>query len=180
MYALSYIILTAVGVIVLIKGLKTNKVLTLIGGVMTAIGLILLISVLLLVNSTSNSEPNPAVDPGAPSQESGEVGDEDGEGADWRTWRSYTEDFELKEGVTVCLSALDDGNGYAAYDSSNGDRIGTLKAKGIDGQEEILCEDQDDDGVKELGIVKSGETLWFRYTGEAWVEGVGGGCFEPM
>ncbi len=100
-------------------------------------------------------------------------------GADWRTQRSYTEDYRIGEALTVCLSPLDGGGGYAVYDSGTGARIGTLAADGV-GQGEILCEDLDGDGTAELGIAVSGETVWFGYTGEPWIEGTGGGCFERI
>ena len=107
--------------------------------------------------------------------------DEDGTlGADWRTWRSYTADFSIQEGVTVCLSVLDDGSGYAVYDSLSGERVGTLEGCTVDGSEQILCEDIDGDGVSELGISISGETIWYRYNGNPWIEGEGGGCFEGI
>ena len=100
------------------------------------------------------------------------------DGQDWRTWRSYSEDFEVRETLTVCLSPLDGGKGYAVYDSADGARIGTLAAEGITGQEEILCRDLDGDGVNELGIVLPDETRWYRWTDQPWTEGEGGGCFE--
>ena len=99
-------------------------------------------------------------------------------GQDWRTWRSYSEDFTVHDTLTVCLSPLDGGNGYAVYDSSNGARIGTLSAENTTGQETIVCEDRDGDGVNELGIVLPAGTIWYRYTDQPWVEGQGGGCFE--
>lgn len=99
-------------------------------------------------------------------------------GGDWRTWRSYTGDYAVKEDLSVTLSPLDGGNGYAVYNASTGARIGTLPEGG--GQEEILCEDIDGDGICELGIALSEETVWYRYTDTPWVEGTGGGCFERV
>jgi len=100
------------------------------------------------------------------------------DGGDWRTWRSYTGDYAVTEDLSVTLSPLDSGKGYAVYDAVTGERIGTL----LDGtgQEEILCEDIDGDGVCELGIALSNGTVWYRYTGSPWVEGTGGGCFERV
>ena len=99
-------------------------------------------------------------------------------GADWRTWRSYTEDYRITEEKSVCLSPLDDGGGYAVYDSETGARIGTLSLESAGGENGIRCEDIDGDGIPELGVEGGGETVWFRYTGEPWIEGEGGGCFE--
>lgn len=78
----------------------------------------------------------------------------------------------------MTLSQLGGGKGYAVYDTVIGGRIGTLSEGG--GQEEILCEDIDGDGVCELGIVLPETTVWYRYTGSPWVEGIGGGCFERV
>ncbi len=100
------------------------------------------------------------------------------DGGDWRTWRSYTGDYAVTEDLSVTLSPLDGGKGYAIYDASTGERIGTLSEGS--GQEEILCEDIDGDGVCELGIVLPNGTAWYRYTGSPWVEGTGGGCFERV
>ena len=100
------------------------------------------------------------------------------DGGDWHTWRSYTGDYAVTEDLSVTLSPLDGGKGYAIYDASTGDRIGTLSEGS--GQEEILCEDIDGDGVCELGIVLPNGTAWYRYTGSPWVEGTGGGCFERV
>jgi len=100
------------------------------------------------------------------------------DGGDWHTWRSYTGDYAVKDDLSVTLSPLDGGKGYAVYNASTGERIGTL----LDGtgQEEILCEDIDGDGVCELGIALSSGTVWYRYTGSPWVEGTGGGGFERV
>lgn len=98
------------------------------------------------------------------------------DGGDWRTWRSYTGDYQIKEDLSVTLSPLDSGTGFAVYDASTGERIGTLPEGGA--QDEILCEDIDGDGISELGIALAEGTVWYRYTGSPWIEGTGGGCFE--
>ena len=117
------------------------------------------------------------VDPGVEENESE---DAVSAGSDWRTWRSYTEDFVISDDVTVCLSPFDTATGYAVYNSDNGDRIGSLSGIETDGSETIVCEDTDGDGVNELGITISDETVYFKYTGEPWIEGQGGGCFERI
>ena len=103
---------------------------------------------------------------------------DDGEpvdGGDWRTYRSYTSDFQIKSDLTVCLSPFDDGSGYGVYDSRDGSRIGSLVAE-LDGNELIVCADYDEDGIFELcfGGTPSGD-IWFRYVDRSWDEG---GCFE--
>ncbi|MCR5323460.1 MAG: hypothetical protein K6E85_09345 [Lachnospiraceae bacterium] len=108
------------------------------------------------------------------------------EGADWRTWRSYSEDYVISDDVTVCLSRFGDGSGFAVYDSSNGNRIGSLVVedasggvKTVEAGAEIKQEDIDGDGLKELGIVMPEDnTVWFHYTDGVWTEGGGGGCFK--
>lgn len=111
-----------------------------------------------------------------PKDDPADVGGEDG--ADWRTWRSYTDDFAIGGGFSVCFSALDDGSGYAAYDSSNGDRVGTLTVDGVTGNDDIVAEDINGDGFADIGVTIGPETSWFAYVDKAWVDGVGGGCFE--
>lgn len=108
-----------------------------------------------------------------PADEPADVGGEDG--ADWRTRRSYTDDFAIGGGFSVCFSALDDGSGYAAYDSSNGDRVGTLTVDGVTGNDDIVVEDINGDGFADIGVTIGPETSWFAYVDKAWVDGVGGG-----
>lgn len=86
------------------------------------------------------------------------------------------------------MSGFSDGSGFAVYDSRNGDRVGSLVIKNSAGDienvganAEIRCEDTDGDGIKELGIVMSQDrTVWFRYTGNVWTEGSGGGWFSQI
>ena len=127
--------------------------------------------------AVANDAPGPYDDMSAE-----ENGSEDAvsAGSDWRTWRSYTDDFVISDDVTVCLSPFDTATGYAVYNSDNGDRIGSLSGIETDGSETIVCEDTDGDGVNELGITISDETVYFKYTGEPWIEGQGGGCFERI
>lgn len=125
----------------------------------------------------------------------GDVGGTDGggidgesTGADWRTWRSYSEDYVIGDGISVCLAGFEDRSGYAVYDSKNGDRVGSLVVKDASGNSVLLnfdtvvkCEDIDGDGLNELGVeVSPGETVWFHYTDEVWKEGIGGGCFKQI
>ena len=56
----------------------------------------------------------------------------------------------------------------------------SVSGRETDGSETIVCEDTDGDGINELGITISDETVYFKYTGEPWIEGQGGGCFERI
>ncbi len=139
------------------------------------------------VNTENDNPDNDAesnyTDNNAYSGETGGI-----EGADWRSWRSYSEDYVISTDVTVCLSGFSDGSGFAVYDSRTGDRVGSLVIKNTAGDTEnagsnaeIKCEDTDGDGIKELGIVLSSDrTVWFRYTGDVWTEGSSGGCFSQI
>ena len=188
-----YIIMTILGAALIVYGIKKSK-LIMVGGILLAgVGLFLVVCTIILASAVRNSEPNPKFD----NEENGYIigSSENDEtyintagneaGADWRTWRSYSNDYVISKDVTVCLSYFDDGSGFAVYNSSNGDRIGSLVVRDASGNKEnvspdtvIKCEDTNSDGVSELGVVISPErTVWFKYTGEAWKEGVGGGCF---
>lgn len=117
-----YFILAVIGLVLLLYGRRKHKLLSILGILLVAAGLFLLASALLLTESIRNSDPNPGPDdPGISSR-----GETDGQ--DWRTWRSYSEDFLICDQVTVCLSPLDGGAGYGVYDSGSGERIGTLSA----------------------------------------------------
>ena len=124
-------------------------------------------------NNSGNPGNVDTVDTGKDDNNGNEDRPVDGE--DWRTYRSYTSDYQIKSDLTVCLSPLDEGNGYAVYDSRDGSRIGSLVAE-LNGDEMILCADYDDDGIFELGFggTPSGD-IWFRYVDKTWDEG---GCFE--
>ena len=99
-------------------------------------------------------------------------------GGDWRTWRSYTDDYVVGDGFNVCFSMLDDKNGYAAYNSADGSRVGTLAMDNVTGDEIFDTEDINEDGLIDIGVTNGPETSWFAYVAKAWVDGEGGGCFE--
>ena len=169
-----YFILAVIGSVLLLYGRRKHKILLSLGILLVTAGLFMLASALLLTGSIRNSESNPGPDDPRISSTGGTVGQ------DWRTWRSYSEDFLICDQVKVCLSPLDGGAGYGVYDSGSGERIGTLSANDVGGQEKIRCEDLDGDGLNELGIVCSDEILWYHYIGETWSDGEGGGCFEQI
>lgn len=119
----------------------------------------------------------PTVEPTAePTADPADNGGEDG--GDWRTWRSYTDDYVIGDGFSVCFSMLDDKKGYAAYNSADGSRVGTLAMDNVTGDEIFDTEDINEDGLIDIGVTNGPETSWFAYVAKAWVDGVGGGCFE--
>ncbi len=199
---IQYIILAVVGVIALAAGIVlivlkkkvAGIVLTVCGALAAVAGVVLSLCALILVDYIHNKpaadvtieqETVPVLvtedDPEEEPDVDGVIGDEVGD--DWRTWRSYSEDYMINDGLTVCVSLLDDLKGYAVYNSSNGDRIGTIINTSDSDLEswEVKAEDTDGDGTNELGMVLAdGERLWFRYTGEEWSEDNTAGCFEPV
>ena len=204
---LGYIILAVVGIIILVIGIflivrKDNKpvgiILTVIGIIISFGGIFLTVCTIILVDFIHSQ---PVKEPPAPVQtqltaasEAAELYDtadtdgnylSDGEsGSDWRTWRSYSDDYTVTDGLTVCVSLFDDGTGYAVYDSADGQRIASLvNDSGTDMEQwKISAADTDGDGVNEIGIVlTNGETLWFGYkAGEIWSEDNTSGCFERI
>ncbi len=103
-------------------------------------------------------------------------------GGDWQTWRSYSDEYVITDGLTVRLSLFDDGTGYAVYDSADGSRIASLvndTETAVD-QWNITSGDIDGDGINELGTgLTDGSTLWYKYIeGETWSENNINGCFE--
>ena len=121
-------------------------------------------------------EPEEPGEPGGPTDDPGEEA-----GQDWRTWRWYSDDMELGEELTVCLSVLDEGTGYAVYDSADGHRIGTLIAPkdAVDFYVgDILCEDHDGSGYLDIGIVFENGVSWWYVLDDgtaSWPEDPAGG-----
>ena len=155
-----------------------------------ALSLLLALILCLGLASCGGTGPEEPVDPAEPEEPSGpEEREEPGgptepeepDGADWRTGRWYSEDLKLGDGRTVCLSLLDDGPGYAVYDSSDGDRIGTLippKSAVAFNAGDIRCGDRDGEGLLDIGILlENGVSWWYVLDGEAasWPEDPAGG-----
>lgn len=104
-------------------------------------------------------------------------------GEDWRTWRSYSDEYAVGDGLTVVFSLLDNSGGFAVYSADNGERIATLIYP--DGftaswEDEFYVEDYDDDYLYDIvSILPDGTELWFLY----WPNGLGSwpddpeGCF---
>ena len=126
--------------------------------------------------------PSEQEEPGGPVEPEDPADVPEGpEGEDWRAWRWYSEDMELGDGLTVCLAMLDDGPGYAVYDSSNGERIGSLippKSAVAFNAGDICCGDRDGEGLLDIGIVfENGISWWYVLDSGAapWPEDPTGG-----
>ena len=174
-----FIILAIAGIALLAAGIVIKKkhriALIVSGSALLVIGAVMVLLTVYFAWAVANDAPGPYDDMSTGGGTSG---------ADWRTWRSYSSDYVISDDVTVCMSPFDDRSGYAVYDSTIGDRIGSLTGIEITGNDNFVTEDLDGDGINELGVIISGSSssaaVYYRYTGEAWEEGTGGGCFEPV
>ena len=196
---LSYIALTVIGLAALIIGIilmirrkkAAGITLTVLGALAFLAGTLLTVCAFILVDFIHNQpvkEPPVAGSVTSETETAVDLPDEEpndnNAGGDWRSWRSYSDEYIITDELTVCLSLFDDSTGYAVYDCSDGSRIASL----VNDTEiavdpwNITSEDIDGDGVNELGIVLTdGETLWYRYIeGEMWSESNTGGCFEQV
>ena len=105
-------------------------------------------------------------------------------GADWRTWRAYSEGYALTDEWTVTLSPLDEHNGYAAYEANTGTRIGSLvfPDRTLDDviHDGVIIDDRSGDGVNDIGVsLVDGEVMWFSFMPDeigSWPENTMG-CF---
>lgn len=176
---------------VLIKfAIKKSVIIMVAGALLAAGGLFLVVCTIILASAVRNSEPNPKFDNDGEFNygevyevtDDGDGSESDGEtvGSDWRTWRSYSADYAIGNGSSICLSPFDDGSGYAVYDSSDGSRVGSVildAGQKVTSDTGIKCEDIDGDGLNEIGIALSEDDIaWYHYTDNVWKEGEGGGC----
>lgn len=105
-------------------------------------------------------------------------------GADWRTWRAYSTDYDLGMGVKVCFASLDEGGGYAVYDATDGVRIASLSVEGADPtQAEPIRLREGNGPYRDVGVVlNNGDIQWFRYDPEllgSWPDHMLG-CFTYL
>jgi hypothetical protein len=107
-------------------------------------------------------------------------------GEDWRTWRAYSKDYVIDDDLTVVFAALDEKNGYAVYDTANGERIASLLFPDGQSYEDVDYNnfrvlDCDNDGNNDIGIVVEDRTVfWYNYLPDllgTWPEDVEG-CFH--
>ena len=116
---------------------------------------------------------------GTPDAEPTDAPASDGEivGGDWRTHSSYSDDYVIAEGFSVCFSPLDNKAGYAVYNSADGSRVGTLEAQDVVA-EGFVTNDINGDGFNDVTIIDGSFSYIYVYADKPWIEGVGGGCFE--
>ena len=185
-----YIVMIILGAVLIKFAIKKSVIIMVAGALLAAGGLFLVVCTIILASAVRNSEPNPKFDNDGEFNygevyevtDDGDGSESDGEtvGSDWRTWRSYSADYAIGNGSSICLSPFDDGSGYAVYDSSDGSRVGSVildAGKKVTSDTGIRCEDIDGDGLNEIGIALSEDDIaWYHYTDNVWKEGEGGGC----
>ncbi len=185
-----YIVMIILGAVLIKFAIKKSVIIMVAGALLAAGGLFLVVCTIILASAVRNSEPNPKFDNDGEFNygevyevtDDGDGSESDGEtvGSDWRTWRSYSADYAIGNGSSICLSPFDDGSGYAVYDSSDGSRVGSVildAGQKVTSDTGIKCEDIDGDGLNEIGIALSEDDIaWYHYTDNVWKEGEGGGC----
>lgn len=73
----------------------------------------------------------------------------------WREQKTYSQDYQLNEETSICISTLDDLSGYAVYNTENGERIGTLACPNYQigaGEQELKIADVN--GDKSSAIIR--------------------------
>ncbi len=115
-----YIAMTVLGAVLIVFGIKKNKIIAVAGAVLAAAGLFLVICTLLLINSVANSEPKErpeddiVIDSGYNYNvdRNNVMNDRDGGSyevcLDRMTWRSYTSDYAVSDSLVVCPATNDD------------------------------------------------------------------------
>lgn len=94
---------------------------------------------------------------------------------DWHSWSSYSADYQVGDGKSVCFTWLnkEDGeSGWAVIDSKDGP-IGQLivpsgwpESAFVQDNRSLQTEDYDGDGQDELGVpAESGAVLWYKWVG---------------
>lgn len=101
----------------------------------------------------------------------------------WRTERSYSRDYQLNDDLSICVSPIEEQTGYAVYDSSDGERIGSLIWEGdkaVTGKWTLKIKDVNGDGSNDVGVVTdSDEIIWFTFLPDKEFSADNpNGCFE--
>lgn len=104
-------------------------------------------------------------------------------GEDWRTWRSYSDDYVISDDLTVTFSLFDEADGFAVYSAWDGERIASLiypEGMSASWEDMFWVEDYDGDGLNDIGLfLEDGTELWFLF----WPDRMGSwpddpeGCF---
>ncbi len=103
--------------------------------------------------------------------------------ANWREQKTYSQDYQLNDGTSVCVSMLDDLSGYAVYNTENGERIGTLAWPNDQisvGEWELKIADVNGDKSNDIGVITQNSTvIWYKYSpNKEYSKENPNGCFE--
>lgn len=86
----------------------------------------------------------------------------------WREQKTYSQDYQLNEETSICVSMLDDLSGYAVYNTENGERIGTLACPNYQigtGEQELKIADVNGDKSNDIGVIMQNSTvIWYKYS----------------
>ena len=86
----------------------------------------------------------------------------------WREQKTYSQDYQLNEDTSICVSMLDDLGGYAVYNTENGERIGTLAWPNYQigvGEWELKIADVNGDKSNDIGVIMQNSTvIWYKYS----------------
>ena len=86
----------------------------------------------------------------------------------WREQKTYSQDYQLNEETSICISTLDDLSGYAVYNTENGERIGTLACPNYQigaGEQELKIADVNGDKSNDIGVIMQNSTvIWYKYS----------------
>lgn len=86
----------------------------------------------------------------------------------WREQKTYSQDYQLNEETSICISTLDDLSGYAVYNTENGERIGTLACPNYQigaGEQELKIADVNGDKSNDIGVIMQNSTvIWCKYS----------------
>lgn len=103
----------------------------------------------------------------------------------WREQKTYSQDYQLNEDTSICVSMLDDLGGYAVYNAENGERIGTLAWPNYQigvGEWELKIADVNGDKSNDIGVIMQNSTvIWYKYSpNKEYSKDNPNGCFEAI
>lgn len=103
----------------------------------------------------------------------------------WREQKTYSQDYQLNEDTSICVSMLDDLGGYAVYNTENGERIGTLAWPNYQigvGEWELKIADVNGDKSNDIGVIMQNSTvIWYKYSpNKEYGKDNPNGCFEAI
>ncbi len=103
----------------------------------------------------------------------------------WREQKTYSQDYQLNEETSICISTLDDLSGYAVYNTENGERIGTLACPNYQigaGEQELKIADVNGDKSNDIGVIMQNSTvIWYKYSpNKEYIKDNPNGRFEAI